>query len=75
MTDRSQRGAPAVARAPWFRTAVWASVAGLTPRRADYAGLARSWRRDLVAGLTVAVVALRLALAVGITTGWAPPPG
>jgi sulfate permease, SulP family len=71
MTDQSQRGAPVVAppRAPRFRTSVWASVAGLLPRRADYAGLARSWRGDLVAGLTVGVVALPLALAFGITTG------
>jgi SulP family sulfate permease len=41
----------------------------LLPRRRDYAGLRRSWRSDLVAGLTVAVVALPLALAFGITTG------
>ena len=39
------------------------------PRRADYAGLATSWRADVVAGLTVGVVALPLALAFGITTG------
>ena len=36
---------------------------GLLPQRADYAGLRRHWRNDLVAGLTVAVVALPLALA------------
>lgn len=42
---------------------------GLLPQRADYAGLRRHWRNDLVAGLTVAVVALPLALAFGITTG------
>ena len=41
----------------------------LLPRRDDYAGLARSWRGDVVAGLTVGVVALPLALAFGITTG------
>ena len=41
----------------------------LLPRRADYAGLATSWRADVVAGLTVGVVALPLALAFGITTG------
>src|SRR5688572_33471443 len=39
------------------------------PRRSDYAGLSRSWRSDVVAGLTVSVVALPLALAFGITTG------
>ncbi|HEY5012948.1 MAG TPA: SulP family inorganic anion transporter [Acidimicrobiia bacterium] len=44
-------------------------VSGLLPRRADYAGLGRSWRKDMVAGVTVGVVALPLALAFGITTG------
>ena len=39
------------------------------PRRADYDGLRTSWRTDVVAGLTVGVVALPLALAFGITTG------
>jgi SulP family sulfate permease len=39
------------------------------PTPADYAGLSRSWKRDVVAGLTVGVVALPLALAFGITTG------
>ena len=42
---------------------------GLLPRRSDYAGFGQSWRVDLVAGLTVGVVALPLALAFGITTG------
>ncbi len=41
----------------------------LLPRRADYAGLSRSWRGDVIAGATVGVVALPLALAFGITTG------
>ncbi len=41
----------------------------LLPKRADYDGLGRSWRGDLVAGVTVGVVALPLALAFGITTG------
>ena len=41
----------------------------MLPRRADYAGLRASWRSDVVAGLTVGVVALPLALAFGITTG------
>ena len=48
---------------------VWAIVRQMLPRRADYAGLRRSWRGDVVAGLTVGVVALPLALAFGITTG------
>jgi hypothetical protein len=31
------------------------------PRKSDYAGLARTWRRDLVAGFTVGIAALPLA--------------
>lgn len=46
-----------------------ARVAALLPRRRDYEGLRRSWRADVVAGLTVGVVALPLALAFGITSG------
>ena len=45
------------------------ALTGLLPRRSDYAGLRTSWKGDLVAGATVAVVALPLALAFGITTG------
>lgn len=41
----------------------------LLPRSCDYAGLGSTWRGDLVAGATVAVVALPLALAFGITSG------
>jgi len=41
----------------------------LLPCRADYDGLRSSWRTELVAGATVAVVALPLALAFGITAG------
>jgi SulP family sulfate permease len=44
-------------------------ITGLLPRRADYTGLSRSWRGDVMAGITVGVVALPLALAFGITTG------
>lgn len=41
----------------------------LLPRRSDYAGVRYGWKADLVAGLTVGIVALPLALAFGITTG------
>lgn len=41
----------------------------LLPGRGDYAGLARTWRSDVIAGVTVGVVALPLALAFGITSG------
>jgi SulP family sulfate permease len=42
---------------------------GLFPQRADWTAVRRAPRRDLVAGLTVAVVALPLALAFGATSG------
>jgi SulP family sulfate permease len=41
----------------------------LLPRRTDYTGLRRSWGRDVLAGVTVAVVALPLALAFGVASG------
>lgn len=41
----------------------------LLPQRSDYAELPRSWRRDILAGVTVGVVALPLALAFGISSG------
>ena len=44
-------------------------IAALLPRRDDLAAMTRTPRRDLVAGLTVGVVALPLALAFGITSG------
>jgi SulP family sulfate permease len=42
---------------------------GLLPSRADYAGASRTWRADALAGVTVGVVAVPLALAFGVTTG------
>ncbi|MFC8846291.1 MULTISPECIES: SulP family inorganic anion transporter [unclassified Micromonospora] len=44
-------------------------VLGLLPDRADWQAVRRSPRRDLLAGLTVAIVALPLALAFGVTSG------
>lgn len=46
-----------------------ASIRRLLPHRGDYPGLRRSWRRDVLAGITVGVVALPLALAFGISSG------
>ncbi|WP_143193828.1 SulP family inorganic anion transporter [Micromonospora sp. CB01531] len=48
---------------------VAARLLRLLPGRADWAAVRRSPRRDLLAGLTVAVVALPLALAFGVTSG------
>ncbi|MFI5485432.1 SulP family inorganic anion transporter [Micromonospora echinaurantiaca] len=42
---------------------------GLLPQPADWRAVRRSPRRDLLAGVTVAVVALPLALAFGVTSG------
>lgn len=39
------------------------------PSRSDYRGLNRSWRGDLIAGITVGIVALPLALAFGVSSG------
>jgi SulP family sulfate permease len=44
-------------------------VRSLLPARADLTAVRREPRRDLVAGLTVAVVALPLALAFGVASG------
>lgn len=44
-------------------------LAAVGPRRADYAAMREDPRRDLIAGLTVGVVALPLALAFGATSG------
>ena len=47
----------------------WRWMARLLPGRSDYEGLRRSWRGDLLAGLTVGVVALPLALGFGVASG------
>jgi len=39
------------------------------PSRTDYKSARTDWRKDLLAGITVGIVALPLALAFGITTG------
>jgi SulP family sulfate permease len=48
---------------------VWSRAARLLPQRSDWTAARRSPRRDLLAGLTVAIVALPLALAFGVTSG------
>ncbi|NUK60684.1 SulP family inorganic anion transporter [Streptomyces lunaelactis] len=54
-------------------SAVFAQTVGrvrsLLPVRADFALMARNPRRDLLAGLTVAIVALPLALGFGVSSG------
>jgi len=46
-----------------------ARMRALLPAAADYRPLRRSWRGDLLAGLTVGIVALPLALGFGISSG------
>ncbi|MGZ5392435.1 MAG: SulP family inorganic anion transporter, partial [Mycobacterium sp.] len=50
-------------------TAAVGNLSRLLPNRRDYAALGSSWRRDILAGVTVGVVALPLALAFGISSG------
>lgn len=45
------------------------AVRALLPSRADYREVPKSWRRDLLAGVTVGIVALPLALGFGISSG------
>lgn len=45
------------------------SLKGLWPTPEDYAQLPRTWQRDLLAGLTVGIVALPLALGFGVASG------
>lgn len=44
-------------------------LSDLLPARSDYFNARKIWRNDLVAGMTVGIVALPLALAFGITSG------
>lgn len=50
-------------------SSILAGLRSLLPTRADYRGLKAGWRGDLVAGLTVGIVALPLALAFGVSSG------
>ncbi|MCW3005729.1 MAG: sulfate transporter [Solirubrobacterales bacterium] len=50
-------------------------VRQLLPTRHDYAGLRTGWPADLLAGVTVAVVALPLALGFGAASGMGPEAG
>ncbi|GAC1487322.1 MAG: SulP family inorganic anion transporter [Pseudarthrobacter sp.] len=50
-------------------------LARFLPSRADYAGLRKSWRTDVLSGITVGIVALPLALAFGVSSGVGPEAG
>ena len=49
--------------------AAWVHVRALLPTTSDYAAMRRNPKRDIVAGITVAFVALPLALAFGAASG------
>ncbi|HSO91945.1 MAG TPA: SulP family inorganic anion transporter, partial [Arthrobacter sp.] len=44
-------------------------ISRFLPSRRDYDGLRSSWKTDLLAGITVGIVALPLALAFGVSSG------
>jgi SulP family sulfate permease len=52
-----------------------AHVRGLLPGAGDYRPARRTWRADLLAGLTVGIVALPLALGFGVSSGVSPEAG
>ncbi len=52
-----------------FGARAWASTQALLPGRRDYRMLGRTWRGDLIAGITVGIVALPLALGFGVSSG------
>lgn len=72
MSNEHDSGSPPVGTRPRWTSMItqkFGSLARLLPQRSDYAGLSRSWGRDVLAGATVGVVALPLALAFGISSG------
>ncbi|MDR7084404.1 SulP family sulfate permease [Arthrobacter ginsengisoli] len=50
-------------------SAAVAHLSRFLPSRRDYDGLRSSWKTDLLAGITVGIVALPLALAFGVSSG------
>ncbi len=53
----------------WIPAHIRSHLGTLLPGPADLRPLPTSWRRDLIAGVTVGVVALPLALAFGVSSG------
>src|SRR5690606_1720724 len=62
---RSHRGAYAVSPRSDRAARAADAARALLPSRADYRETPRTWRGDLIAGVTVGIVALPLALAFG----------
>lgn len=55
--------------APGIGRRLWTNTRALLPRRSDFTTMRRSPGRDLLAGVTVAIIALPLALGFGISSG------
>lgn len=56
-------------------TSLRKTVLDAFPHKSDYQGLTKSWSADLLAGITVGIVALPLALGFGIASGVGATPG
>ena len=52
-----------------FASEAWKRTRALLPQRSDFRAMRRNPKRDILAGVTVAVVALPLALAFGVASG------
>lgn len=68
MGERTPPGDPSPADAAALQRG-WRHVRVLLPQRADFQAMRRNPRRDVLAGITVAIVALPLALAFGVASG------
>ncbi|WP_417562678.1 SulP family inorganic anion transporter [Microbacterium sp.] len=65
MTRPGSNTAPSLSRGGRLAS----QVLSLLPSPSDYRGLRSTWRSDLLAGLTVGIVALPLALGFGVSSG------
>lgn len=70
MTDASSTSSPASHFSRFITRA-----RALFPSRSDYRDVGRTWRGDLVAGVTVGIVALPLALGFAVSSGLSPATG
>ncbi|WP_208008639.1 SulP family inorganic anion transporter [Agromyces protaetiae] len=67
--DGSKRSDASPARVSSALRRAWSHTRDLLPAASDYRDLKRTWRGDLLAGVTVGIVALPLALAFGVSSG------
>lgn len=67
--DPKAAGKPQQGKAQLRTAGLKSALRKFLPSRRDYDGLRSSWRTDLLAGITVGIVALPLALAFGVSSG------